>query len=58
MSCCLSGGASGTYLESACSASQMLAIVRQLITAHQVYSLDFDVEGSQLGERDAQRHAQ
>ncbi|RQP23468.1 hypothetical protein DZC73_15025 [Albitalea terrae] len=44
------GGASGTYLEARCSASQMASLIDGLIQRHGFRDLDFDVEGSQLGK--------
>lgn len=42
------GGADGKYLEAACSAGQMSALIDGLIQRHAIRDLDFDVEGSQL----------
>ncbi|HEY0065587.1 MAG TPA: RICIN domain-containing protein [Telluria sp.] len=43
------GGASGSYLESRCSETDMFNLIRNIMDTHKVYSLDFDIEGSQLG---------
>lgn len=43
------GGASGTYLESACSENDMYNLLKNIMDTQKVYALDFDVEGSQLG---------
>ncbi|MDB5801223.1 MAG: Chitinase [Rhodocyclales bacterium] len=43
------GGASGTYLEAACSDTQMTTLIANLLDTHKTYALDFDVEGGQLG---------
>ena len=42
------GGASGTYLEARCTASQMSTLIDGLIQRHNFAHLDFDVEGGQL----------
>ena len=42
------GGADGTYLEGACSDDGMYNLVKSVIDTTQVFSIDFDVEGSQL----------
>jgi chitinase len=44
------GGADGQYLESACSENDMYNLIRNVIDTQRVYSLDFDVEGGQLGQ--------
>jgi hypothetical protein len=43
------GGASGSYLESRCSENDMFNLIKNVIDTHKIYSLDFDIEGSQLG---------
>jgi chitinase len=43
------GGASGTYLEAACSEDAMVTLIRSIIDTTKVKALDFDIEGSQLG---------
>jgi len=42
------GGASGTYLEAACSEDAMVSLMRSIIDTTKVKALDFDIEGSQL----------
>jgi Glycosyl hydrolase family 46/Ricin-type beta-trefoil lectin domain-like len=42
------GGAAGTYLESVCSANDLVALIRKLMNAHGVRAIDFDIEGAQL----------
>jgi chitinase len=42
------GGASGTYLESACSDDGMYNLVKSVIDTTGARAIDFDVEGSQL----------
>jgi chitinase len=42
------GGADGTYLEGACSDDGMYNLIKSVIDTTQVFSIDFDVEGSQL----------
>ena len=42
------GGASGTYLEAACSETDMYNLIKNLLDTHNVRAIDFDVEGSQL----------
>jgi chitinase len=42
------GGASGTYLESACSDDGMYTLVKSVIDTTGARAIDFDVEGSQL----------
>jgi len=42
------GGASGTYLEAACSEDAMVTLMRSIIDTTKVKALDFDIEGSQL----------
>jgi chitinase len=42
------GGADGQYLESACSASAMYTLIKNVMTTQNIHNLDFDVEGSQL----------
>ncbi len=42
------GGASGQYLESACSENDMFNLIKNVIDTHKVYALDFDIEGGQL----------
>jgi TusA-related sulfurtransferase len=43
------GGADGQYLESACSETGMYNLVKSVLTTQNIHNLDFDVEGSQLG---------
>lgn len=43
------GGASGAYLESRCSENDMFNLIKSIIDTHRIYSLDFDIEGAQLG---------
>jgi chitinase len=43
------GGASGAYLESRCSENDMFNLIKNIMDTHKIYSLDFDIEGSQLG---------
>jgi chitinase len=42
------GGASGTYLESACSDNGMFSLVKSVIDTTGARAIDFDVEGSQI----------
>jgi chitinase len=44
------GGADGRYLESACSATAMFDLIKNVIDTQKIYDLDFDVEGSQLDQ--------
>jgi len=44
------GGASGTYLESVCSTANLVTLIRQLIDTHGTRSIDWDIEGGQLGD--------
>jgi chitinase len=44
------GGADGQYLESACSATAMYTLIKNVIDTQKIYNLDFDVEGSQLDQ--------
>jgi chitinase len=44
------GGADGQYLESACSASSMYNLIKNVIDTQKIYNLDFDIEGSQLDQ--------
>jgi chitinase len=44
------GGADGQYLESACSATAMYNLIKNVIDTQKIYNLDFDVEGSQLDQ--------
>ena len=44
------GGADGQYLESACSATAMVNLIKNVIDTQKIYNLDFDVEGSQLDQ--------
>ncbi len=43
------GGASGTYLEAACSDDGMYDLVKSIIDTTGARAIDFDVEGGQLG---------
>ena len=43
------GGASGTYLESACSDDGMFNLLRSALDTTGARAIDFDVEGSQIG---------
>ena len=43
------GGADGQYLESACSETGMFNLVKSVIDTQKIHNLDFDIEGSQLG---------
>ncbi len=43
------GGASGTYLEAACSDDGMYNIINNLITSTGAHAIDFDIEGNQAG---------
>lgn len=42
------GGAAGQYLESTCSETDMVNLIKGLLDTHNVRAIDFDVEGSQL----------
>jgi hypothetical protein len=44
------GGASGTYLEGACSDDGMYNLIKSVIDSTGSHSIDFDVEGGQLGQ--------
>ncbi|HEY0339379.1 MAG TPA: RICIN domain-containing protein, partial [Steroidobacteraceae bacterium] len=44
------GGADGQYLESACSATSMYNLIKNVIDTQKIYNLDFDVEGGQLDQ--------
>ncbi|MDB5815569.1 MAG: Chitinase [Rhodocyclales bacterium] len=44
------GGADGTYLEAACTDTQMVTLIKKLLDTHKTYALDFDIEGTQLGK--------
>jgi chitinase len=44
------GGADGQYLESACSATAMYNLIKNVIDTQKIYDLDFDVEGGQLDQ--------
>jgi hypothetical protein len=44
------GGADGQYLESACSATGMYNLIKNVIDTQKIYNLDFDIEGSQLDQ--------
>jgi hypothetical protein len=44
------GGADGQYLESACSATGMYNLIKNVIDTQKIYNLDFDVEGGQLDQ--------
>ncbi|WP_431262536.1 chitinase [Roseateles chitinivorans] len=44
------GGANGTYLESTCSVNDLVAQLRRLIDANGTRSIDWDIEGGQLGD--------
>lgn len=42
------GGASGSYLESVCTDSQLTTLIGNLMTSLGTYAIDFDIEGSQI----------
>jgi hypothetical protein len=42
------GGASGSYLESVCTSTQLTTLISSLMDTLGTYSLDFDIEGSQI----------
>jgi hypothetical protein len=44
------GGAAGTYLESVCSANDLVALIRRLMDTHGTHMIDWDIEGGQLGD--------
>jgi chitinase len=44
------GGADGQYLESACSATAMVNLIKNVIDTQKIYNLDFDIEGGQLDQ--------
>ncbi|GGP28179.1 carbohydrate-binding protein [Silvimonas amylolytica] len=44
------GGADGTYLEAACTATQMANLIAGILQTTGVRAIDFDVEGAQLGK--------
>jgi chitinase len=43
------GGANGTYVESACNATQLTALIDGMLQTTGARAIDFDVEGGQLG---------
>ena len=44
------GGADGQYLESACSVTAMVNLIKNVMDTQKIYNLDFDIEGSQLDQ--------
>jgi hypothetical protein len=44
------GGASGTYLEAACSDDGMYNVMKNVIDSTGAHAIDFDIEGSQAGQ--------
>ncbi|MBB5193360.1 chitinase [Silvimonas terrae] len=44
------GGANGTYLEAACTSTQMANLIAGILQTTGVRAIDFDVEGKQLGK--------
>ena len=44
------GGAAGTYLESVCSANDLVTLIRRLMDTHGTHAIDWDIEGGQLGD--------